>query len=120
MSLTRAWASSKSPSIASAWQFVSTAVVICRRCTSLTRPCGNRMNTSTFGRPRNASIAALPVSPLVAPTMVIRSPVRASAACIICPMICMAKSLKASVGPWNSSSRKWLGPSCTSGARAAW
>jgi hypothetical protein len=78
------------------------------------------MNTSTLDRPRNASIAADPVSPLVAPTMVMRSPDFASAACIIWPISCMAKSLKASVGPWNSSSRKWFGASCTSGARAAW
>ena len=44
-------------------------------------------------------MAALPVSPLVAPTMVIRSPVLASDACIIWPISCMAKSLKAKVGP---------------------
>ncbi len=41
-------------------------------------------------------------------------------ACIIWPISCMAKSLNASVGPWNSSSRKWFGASCTNGARAAW
>ena len=33
---------------------------------------------------------------------------------------CIARSLKASVGPWNSSSRKWFGPIWTSGATASW
>ena len=50
--------------------------------------------------------------------MAMRSPERASASEKSRPMTCMAKSLKASVGPWNSSSRKWFGPICTSGARA--
>jgi hypothetical protein len=45
----------------------------------------------------------------VAPTMVTRSPRRASAASNSWPISCMAKSLNASVGPWNSSSRKWFG-----------
>ena len=33
---------------------------------------------------------------------------------------CIARSLKASVGPWKSSSTNRLGPSCTSGAVAGW
>ena len=37
-----AWQSSKVPSMASAWTLGSVAVVIMRRCTSETRPCGNR------------------------------------------------------------------------------
>ena len=71
------------PAIHAARAFASDGVVIWRRCTSDTRPCGNRMKTSTFASPRNASSAADPVSPLVAPTMVIGSPVLAKAACII-------------------------------------
>jgi hypothetical protein len=63
MSFSRAWQSSKSPSSARAWTLASDGVVIWRRCTSDTRPCGNRMKTSTLARPRNASIAADPVSP---------------------------------------------------------
>ena len=49
-------------------------VVICRRCTSEVRPCGCRMKMSMAGRSRQASMAAEPVSPEVAPTMVMRWP----------------------------------------------
>ena len=78
------------------------------------------MKTSTLARPRNASIAAEPVSPLVAPTMVSRWPLRVRLASNSWPISCIATSLKASVGPWNSSSSQSFGPICTSGARAAW
>ena len=44
-------------------------------------------------------MAALPVSPEVAPTMVTRSSRRASTVSNIGPMSCIATSLKASVGP---------------------
>jgi hypothetical protein len=57
---------------------------------------------------------------LVAPTMVIRWPDLASAHWNSWPISCIAKSLNASVGPWNSSSRKWFAASCFSGARAGW
>ena len=120
MSLTAAWASSKSPSMASAWTLASVGVVIWRRWTSETRPSGKRMKTSTPALPRNASIAAEPVSPLVAPTMVRRLPERASDASNICPISCIATSLKASVGPWKSSSIQSLSPIWTSGQRATW
>ena len=68
---------------------------------------------SAFFRPRMASIAALPVSPLVAPTMVTRSPRLASTWSNSPPSTCIATSLKASVGPCHNSSR------CRLGARAS-
>ena len=78
------------------------------------------MKTSTPSRPRKASIAAEPVSPLVAPTMVIRRPERLRLASKSWPISCIATSLKASVGPWKSSSSQSFGPVCRSGTRAAW
>ena len=78
------------------------------------------MKTSTPALPRNASIAAEPVSPLVAPTMVTRCRDRARLASKSWPISCIATSLKASVGPWKSSSSQSFGAICTSGARAAW
>ncbi len=75
---------------------------------------------STRLRSRQASMAAEPVSPLVAPTMVTRSPRAASTWSNRRPSTCIAMSLKASVGPWNSSSDQRLVSSCTSGATAGW
>jgi len=75
---------------------------------------------SIAARSRQASMAAEPVSPLVAPTMVMRSPRLASTWSNSRPSSCMAMSLKASVGPWNNSSENRLGSTCTSGAVAAW
>ena len=106
---TNAWQSSKVPSIASACTLASGAVVIIRRCTSEMRPCGNSTTTSTWPRPRNASTAAPPVSPDVATTMVVRSDVCCSTWSISRATNCIARSLKASVGPWNSSSTNRLG-----------
>ncbi len=103
-----------------AWTFGSYGVVICRRCTSEIRPAGWRKKTSTRAEPRNASIAAEPVSPEVAPTMVTRAPRRASTASNMRPTSCSATSLKASVGPWWSSRIQSFGPSCISGQRAGW
>ncbi len=74
---------------------------------------------SALARPLKASMAALPVSPEVAPTMVMRLPLRFSDRCIRRESTCMATSLKAKVGPWKSSSAKRLGFSWTSGATAA-
>ena len=71
-------------------------------------------------RSRQASIAADPVSPEVAPTIVTRFPSRASTCSNSRPRICIAMSLKASVGPWNSSSANSPCSSCTSGAVAGW
>ena len=70
MRFTIAWASSKLPSIAMLCTFGAMMVVIWRRWTSLTRPLGWSMKISTRSRPATALIAALPVSPLVAPTIV--------------------------------------------------
>ena len=47
MPFTIAWQSSNVPSIASAWTFSSSTVVIMRRCTSEMRPCGNSTKRST-------------------------------------------------------------------------
>ena len=65
-------------------------------------------------------MAAEPVSPLVAPTMVTRLPERFRLASKSPPMSCIATSLKASVGPWKSSSSQSFGAIWTSGTRAAW
>ena len=62
---------------------------------------------STCSQPRTPSIAAEPVSPLVAPTIVIRSSRSASTCSNSRPTSCRATSLNASVGPWNSSSSHW-------------
>src|SRR5208282_4532645 len=53
-------------------QLGASTVVIWRRCTSEMRPWGWRMKMSMAWRPLQASIAAEPVSPEVAPTMVTR------------------------------------------------
>ena len=71
MAFTKSWQSSKLPSIARLWTLAASTVVIWRRWTSETRPWGWRMKISTRSRSRQASIAAEPVSPEVAPTMVI-------------------------------------------------
>ena len=65
---------------------------------------------SVRSRPAKASMAAPPVSPEVAPTMVARCPRSASTWSISRASNCMATSLKASVGPWNSSRMKRFGP----------
>ena len=59
---------------------------------------------STCLQPRTASIAADPVSPLVAPTIMTCSSRSASTWSKSRPTSCSATSLNASVGPWNSSS----------------
>ena len=62
---------------------------------------------STFARPASASIAAEPVSPLVAPTIVRCWSLSARKRSNTSPSNCSATSLNASVGPWNSSSSQW-------------
>ncbi len=64
---------------------------------------------SVRSRPAKASMAAPPVSPEVAPTMVARWPRSASTWSISRASSCIATSLKASVGPWKSSSTKVFG-----------
>jgi hypothetical protein len=61
------------------------------------------MKMSMLARSRQASMAAEPVSPEVAPTIVTRWPRWASTWSNSRPSSCSAMSLKASVGPWNSS-----------------
>ena len=93
-------------------------VVICRRCTSLVRPCGCRITMSSCARSRQASMAAEPVSPEVAPTMVTRWPRSASTWSNSRPSSCIARSLKASVGPWNSSCTQRCGLELDAAARS--
>ena len=62
------------------------------------------MKTEAWCEDLKASMAAPPVSPLVAPTMVARVRRLASAQSIRRASSCIATSLKASVGPWKSSS----------------
>ncbi len=57
--------------------------------------------------PTTPSIAAEPVSPLVAPTIVTRCPRWSSTWSNRRPTSWSAMSLNASVGPWNSSSSQW-------------
>jgi hypothetical protein len=114
--LTRSWQSSKLPSIATLWTLGASTVVICRRWTSDTRPAGCSTTTSSDGRPTQAAMAAEPVSPEVATTIVARSDRRASSASNILPTSCSATSLNASVGPWNSSSTWSPGSTSTSGS----
>ena len=75
---------------------------------------------STRSQWRTASMAAEPVSPLVAPTMVRRSSRSASTWSNSSPTNCKATSLNANVGPWNSSASHWRWSICTSGTTAAW
>ena len=73
---------------------------------------------STCSHPATPSIAAEPVSPLVAPTIVTRSFRLASTWSNIRPTNWSATSLNASVGPWNSSCTHSWWSSCTSGVTA--
>src|SRR5438132_1060282 len=76
------------------------------------------MKMSRAARSRQAASAAEPVSPEVAPMIVTCSRRRASTASNSRPSSCNARSLKARVGPWNSSSSHSRSSSWTSGATA--
>ena len=115
IALTMSWQSSNEPSSAMLWTLLDSTVVICRRCTSDVRPFGCRMKMSIASRSRQASIAAEPVSPEVAPTMVTRSFRFARTVSNRRPSSCSATSLNASVGPWNSSITQVLWSSWTRG-----
>ncbi|MNL61065.1 hypothetical protein D3C87_1849380 [compost metagenome] len=65
-----AWQSSNEPWIETQATFLSVAVVMNRRWTSLIRPSGKRATMRALERPRKASTAAPPVSPEVAQMMV--------------------------------------------------
>ena len=69
--------------------------------------------------PRTPAMAALPVSPEVAPRMFMKPPVRASTYSNRLPSSCRATSLKASVGPWNSS-RMYRSPTGRTGVTCGW
>ena len=70
IAFTRSWQSSNVPSTAMLPMLGARTVVICRRCTSLVRLCGCRITTFTRSSPAQASMAAEPVSPEVAPMIV--------------------------------------------------
>ena len=120
IAFTRSWQSSKLPATARLVTFGASTVVICRRCTGETRPSGCSIVMRARESPATAAIAALPVSPLVAPTMVMRWSRASSTWSNMRPRNCMATSLNASVGPWNSSRMKRRSSTCTSGATAGW
>ena len=83
------------------------------------RPCGESMKTSMPWRPRIATSADEPVSPDVAPRIVVRLPARASAYSNSSPSSCSAMSLNASVGPFDARSRPSPGSSQSSGTIAS-
>ena len=85
--------------------FASSIANICAVWNGLMRPCGESMNTSMPLRPRIATSADEPVSPDVAPRIVMRRPSRASAYSKSSPSSCSAMSLNASVGPFDARSR---------------
>ena len=92
---------------------------ICARWNALMRPCGDNMKTSMPRRPRMAYSAAEPVSPEVAPSTLRRSPRRSSTYSKSAPSNCIAMSLNASVGPFDSSSSPRPGSSQRSGVISA-
>src|SRR6185437_4924698 len=112
---TTSWQSSNAPSIATLNTFASCSEYICARWNGLMRPLGESMKTFTRALPRSACSAALPVSPLVAPSTLRRRPCRSSTASKRLPRSCIATSLKASVGPFESRRRCRLGSSVWSG-----
>ena len=79
----------------------SCRLYICAAWNGLMRPRGESMNTLTFFFPRSACSAAEPVSPEVAPRMLSRSPRCSSTYSNRLPSSCSARSLKASVGPFD-------------------
>jgi hypothetical protein len=74
---------------------------------------------SRVARPMQASMAAEPVSPEVATTIVARSPRACSSWSNNRPTSCRATSLKARVGPQNSSTT-CRSPSGTTGHTSGW
>ena len=122
IAFTRSWQSSNVPSTATLCTFGSSTVVICRRWTSLTRPAGCNTTMSRFALPTHAAIAAEPVSPDVATTIVRRSPRRSSSASMSRPTSWSATSLNDSVGPCQSSCTQMSrsASSWTSGHTSLW
>ena len=105
--LTTSWQSSNTPSRAMLKMFGSLRPNICACWNGVMRPAGVSMNTRMLSRPRIAYSADEPVSPEVAPRMLISSPRRASSYSNSSPSSCIAMSLNAAVGP----SDRW--PMCS-------
>ena len=108
------------PATAMLWTLAPCTVVICRRCTSrdaALRVQHDDVDAGAAGegldgrRPGVAGGGADDGDALVA---AVEEAVEHAAS------NCMATSLNASVGPWNSSSSHTSGPSCLSGAVAGW
>ena len=93
--------------------FGSCSENICAVWNALIFLCGDSMNTRTPVLPRIAYSAALPVSPEVAPRMFSVSPCFASVYSNRLPSNCIAMSLNASVGPFESSSSDSVAPFST-------
>ena len=97
----------------------SCSAYICA-CWKRVMPCsGDSMKTRTPRLPRIAYSAAEPVSPEVAPRMFSSPPVFASAYSNRLPSSCIAMSLNASVGPFDSASRCRPGSSVFSGVMSS-
>ena len=111
--------SSNVPSSAMLNTLASSTEVICFSCSGETRPFGCMMKMLMRSRPAAPWIAALPVSPLVAPTMFRRPFSRPSWYSKKLLRNWSAMSLNARVGPWKSSST-WTGPADTTGATSGW
>ena len=109
------WQSSKVPSTARLNTLGSSTEVICFSCSGATRPCGCIMKMLIRSRPRTPWMAALPVSPLVAPRMFRLRSARSRVYSKKLLRNWRAMSLKARVGPWNSS-RTYTGPTGQAGA----
>jgi hypothetical protein len=112
---TRSWQSSNLPSIAMLKMLASASEYICALWKGLMRPCGESMNTLSRALPFSACSAAEPVSPLVAPRMLsVRSCLSRTCSKRF-PSSCIAMSLNASVGPFESPRMCRLGSSVRSG-----
>ena len=122
---TPVWQSSKLPRTAHTCTLPPVVVTICLRWMSLTPPSGNSTPMRTPSTPLKPSRAALPVSPEVATRMQnswSSSPRSRSSRALAeknCGRHCSAMSLKALVGPCQSSSTWVPSPSDTIGAMAS-
>ena len=100
MRFTIAWASSNVPSIAIGNTLDAPVQVICLSCNGDILPSGYNMKIFTPFFPRSPFMAALPVSPLVAPnTFILREDFKSIYSYKL-PRNWRAKSLNARVGPW--------------------
>ena len=117
--LTMSWQSSNTPRTAMLNMFASCSENICAVWNGLIFPRGESMNTLTPRLPRKAYSAEEPVSPEVAPRMLMRSPLLASTYSNRLPSSCIAMSLNASVGPSESPSRCKPGCSVFNGVIAS-